>query len=373
METQNHLMHPRVAHNHRDNGYFPTDQATLSRIAACLDIPASAGGLLRIFDPCCGTGEALASLASTLQSEKISCQTYGIELEKDRAQEAMSRLTSVIKSDVENCTMQGSAVGLLFLNPPYGFAAKDNLSNQRTKRLEELFFARTFGTLQPGGVLVMIVPEAALTEHLTGEIATHCTDVRMIRAAADTYKQLVIFGIRPKNKASISKKQADAQQRLLLDFENAPETLPAGMPAYCVPIAPNKVFRPRSFKLEQDILERELGQQQSRTLWSSFSQYFGTSAVIAEKRRPLCALGQWHAALALAAGQVNGVVTSTSGRKLLVKGSTHKTKVETKSEEYGKKDRLVVTITSTDRFSPSIRAIDLTEGSSDFGRVLTIK
>lgn len=48
METQNHLMHPRVAHNHRDNGYFPTDQATLSRIAACLDIPASAGGLLRI-------------------------------------------------------------------------------------------------------------------------------------------------------------------------------------------------------------------------------------------------------------------------------------------------------------------------------------
>ena len=110
----NHLMHPRVAHNHRDNGYFPTDQATLARIAAYLDIPASAGGLLRIFDPCCGTGEALATLASTLQSEKISCQTYGIELEKDRAEEAMSRLTSVIKSDVENCTMQGSAVGSCF-------------------------------------------------------------------------------------------------------------------------------------------------------------------------------------------------------------------------------------------------------------------
>ena len=65
----------------------------------------------------------------------------------------------------------------------------------------------------------MIVPEAALTEHLTGEIASHCTDVRMIRAAVDTYKQLVIFGIRPKNKASISKKQADAQQRLLLDLK----------------------------------------------------------------------------------------------------------------------------------------------------------
>ena len=59
-------------------------------------------------------------------------------------------------------------------------------------------------------------------------------------------------------------------------------------------------------------------------------------------------------------------LSPTNGRKLLVKGSTHKTKVETKSEEYDNKDRLVVTITSTDRFSPSIRAIDLTEGSPDF-------
>lgn len=219
----------------------------------------------------------------------------------------------------------------------------------------------------------MIVPEAALTEHLTGEIATHCTDVRMIRAAVDTYNQLVIFGIRPKNKASIGKKLADAQQRLLMDYDSAPETLPAGTPAYCVPEASAKGFRPMSFKVEHDVLDEELKQSKNRTLWPSFGQHFGTSAVSAEKRRPLCALGQWHAALALAAGQVNGIVTSAGGRRLLVKGSTHKTKVQTKSEEYDSKDRLVVTLTSTDRFSPSIRAVDLTVGSPDYGRVLTIK
>lgn len=368
--SQNHLMHPRVAHNHADNGYFPTDAATLARIAACLDTEAES---VRLFDPCCGTGEALNSLAAALGSDSTSCQAYGVELDKARAREAAGRLNFVVQSDIENCTMQASAVGLLFLNPPYGFAGKDHLSNQRTKRLEEIFLARTFGTLQPGGVLVLIVPEAALTEHLTGEIATHCTDVRMIRAAVDTYRQLVIFGIRPKNKATIGKKQADAQQRLLLDFANAPATLPAGTPAYCVPAAPLKAFRPVSFKLEHDVLERELEQHKGRTLWPAFGQHFGTSAVVAGKRRPLCALGQWHAALALAAGQVNGIVTSSGGRRLLVKGTTHKTKVETKSEEYDRKDRLVVTLTSTDRFSPSIRAVDLTEGSSDFGRVLTIK
>lgn len=31
MANQNHLMHPRAANNYADNGYFPTDSATLAR------------------------------------------------------------------------------------------------------------------------------------------------------------------------------------------------------------------------------------------------------------------------------------------------------------------------------------------------------
>lgn len=85
----------RVANNHRDHGYFPTDKATLARIAACLDTSVS-GGTLRIFDPCCGTSEALTTIAPTLQTEEIRCQTFGIELDKGRAQEAASRLNFVV-------------------------------------------------------------------------------------------------------------------------------------------------------------------------------------------------------------------------------------------------------------------------------------
>lgn len=91
-----------------------------------------------------------------------------------------------------------------------------------------------------------------------------------------------------------------------------------------------------------------------------------------EKRRPLCALGKWHAALALAAGQVSGIVTASDGRRLLIKGSTHKTQVSS-TEEVMKSDGSVdYVITNLDRFVPSIRAIDLTEGAG-FGDVLTIK
>lgn len=371
MEPKNHLMHPRTANNHRDHGYFPTDNATLEAVAARLDI--ADGGAIRIFDPCCGEGLALAFLAEHLETCGTECQTYGIELDNGRAESASGRLKHVICADIENCTMQASGVGLLFLNPPYGFTAKDQLSNQRTKRLEEIFFAKTFGTLQAGGVLVLIVPETALTEHLTYEITTCCTDVRIFKAAVDTYRQYVVMGVRPKNKSSIGKKQADMQQCLLMDFASAPAAAVSDGFRYRIPAVPGKTFRPTSFVLEQDVLARELAQQYSRTLWPHFGQYFGSTATAVTKRPPLCALSQWHSALALAAGQVSGIVTAADGRKMLVKGSTYKTKVETRSEEYDSKDRLIVTLTSTDRFVPAIRAVNLTAGSPDYGKVLVIK
>ncbi|KLT73573.1 DNA methylase [Neisseria arctica] len=369
---KNHLMHPRAANNYRSNGYFPTDTGTLEAIAAKLEVPAP-GTVIRAFDPCCGEGHALAYLAEHLTQSGAECQSFGVELDHNRAEAAQDRLSHTIRADIENCILQASAVGLLFLNPPYGFTAKDQLSNQRTKRLEEIFFDKTFGTLQAGGVLVLIVPEAALTEHLTRDIATSCTDVRIFRAAVDTYRQYVIIGIRPKNKATIGKKLADSQQRLLMDYQSAPDCDSADTFRYRIPPVPGKVFRPMSFVLEQDVLDKELKQQHSRTLWPHFGRFFGAVAAAANSRRPLCELGQWHAALALAAGQVHGIVTSENGRRLLVKGSTHKTKVNTKMEEYDNNGRLVVTMTALDRFVPSIRAIDLTQNTPDFGRVLTIK
>lgn len=100
MNSTNHLMHPRTAHNHADNGYFPTDEATLEGIAARLDI---AGADLRIFDPCCGTGAALAVLAEHLGSCGAHCHSFGVELDRNRAIEAAGVLDFVVQSDIENC------------------------------------------------------------------------------------------------------------------------------------------------------------------------------------------------------------------------------------------------------------------------------
>lgn len=368
---KNHLMHPRMVHNHLDNGYFPTDDGTLSAIASRVDI-AEPGAVVRVFDPCCGEGLALEMLAQHLHECGAECRSFGVELDHDRAEAAKRHLDHVIQADIENTKYSPGSVGLLFLNPPYGRTVKDQLSPDKSKRLEEVFFARTFPSLQAGGVLVLVVPTQSLSEAFTYEIATHCTDIQIFRAAVDTFKQVVIMGTKPSRNGTIGKKQADSQQRLLLDYEHA---LPMDAPpplSYSVPAAPPKTFRPLSFTVEPAVLASELEHLHAKTMWPHFGQLF-SEAILPDKRRPLCALGQWHAALALAAGQVNGIVTSADGRRLLVKGSTHKTKVVTTSEEYDSKDRLVVTTTSTDRFVPSIKAIDLTHQSPDFGRVLTIK
>jgi hypothetical protein len=88
---------------------------------------------------------------------------------------------------------------------------------------------------------------------------------------------------------------------------------------------------------------------------------------------PARALSHWHLALALAAGAISGVVTSKTGKVLVVKGDTHKEKSLT--TEYTERDDGSVAETRilTDRFVPVIRAWDMTPGSPTRGEVLTIR
>ena len=68
-----------------------------------------------------------------------------------------------------------------------------------------------------------------------------------------------------------------------------------------------------------------------------------------------------------------GLVVSKNGRKLLVKGSTHKTHSITETIEDTDGKSPTVVIIKQDRFVPSIKAIDLTVNTPTFGEILTIK
>ena len=52
---------------------------------------------LRILDPCCGGGDALAQLAEAMRRpNSLPIETYGVELHRDRAEEAEGRLDRVL-------------------------------------------------------------------------------------------------------------------------------------------------------------------------------------------------------------------------------------------------------------------------------------
>jgi hypothetical protein len=81
----------------------------------------------------------------------------------------------------------------------------------------------------------------------------------------------------------------------------------------------------------------------------------------------------WHLALALAAGQVSGIVKAEDGRVFVIKGDTYKdrsSKVSTQQDDDGEitEKRIV-----TDCFIPAIRALDVSPTSDTFGEAFVIR
>ena len=74
-------------------GFYPTPPRVVDLIAELVHTPSGSYNrgreTLRILDPCCGAGEALAQLAERLdRPNAIPIETHGVELHRDRAQEA---------------------------------------------------------------------------------------------------------------------------------------------------------------------------------------------------------------------------------------------------------------------------------------------
>ena len=99
-------------------GFYPTPPRVVDLIAELIHTPSGAYNrgrdTLRILDPCCGAGEALAQLAQRLdRPNAIPIETYGVELHRDRAQEAEERLGHALASDLFATSIANGAFGLL--------------------------------------------------------------------------------------------------------------------------------------------------------------------------------------------------------------------------------------------------------------------
>ncbi len=173
-------------------GYFPTPDAQLPLISSWLGLADVQSNLVRVLDPCCGQGEALARLAKRLGGKTT---TFGIELSPQRAAEAEERLDQVLNSGFENAVLTEETFSMNFLNPPYD---GEEMAGGG-ERMEYTFLSSSTKLLVRGGVLVYIIPEPRISEKVARHLAGWYEKLRCFRFSGEDYtifRQVIIFGVR---------------------------------------------------------------------------------------------------------------------------------------------------------------------------------
>lgn len=361
------VMHPRVAGNYLKDGYYPTDEATLSKLARLL---VCLPGHHRFLDPCCGEGLAMAQLLREIEGE-ADCQidSFGVELDAKRAALAKHRLHRLLHSNVFDTIIGAGSQNFLFLNPPYGDLVGDQLgkTQRAMARLEIQFTRRVLPTLKRGGLLALVVPSTSLTPAFSRFLSERLDDVRVFRADTDRFKQVVLLGVKHDQRGKATEQRQHLIEHLtqIGQGERQPSLMPEGVTLYQIaPLSPQPF---RFEKVSPSVDELREAFEAHQGLWPTFDLTFDKRSRHSVPR-PLKRLSPWHLSLSLAAGQVAGRVVSNDGKtQLLVKGGTQKVQ-KTQTQVEG--DQVVTT--KVDQFVPLIRAIHITPGPA-FGQIVVIR
>ena len=321
-------------------GYYPTPASVVSLISDVLVRDGT--GNIRLLDPCAGEGHAIKQIGECLKGE-----TYGIELDKDRGRRARENLTQCLITDYETTRISHQAFSLLYLNPPYDWALKNDEVSAR-ERYERTFLRNTIKYLIPHGILVYLIPQSRLDKGIARILSYRLKDVRVFRFPDEDYrsfKQMVIFGIVKKRP-----EPDDELGRYLINVGQGQAVIPSLDNADCIytvppsPVVKNFLFRTTRIDPEELALEIE-----QHGLKGTIDRMVSPLS-LSERIQPIMPLRHGHLAQLLACGMMNGVVfDKDGGNPLLVKGNTKKVADIRREHEDGKErvietDRIVITI-----------------------------
>ena len=216
-------------------GFYPTPPRVTDLIAELIQPPAAYARndeTLRILDPCCGEGEALARLAEGLgKPHAAPVETFGVELHSERAEEAKYRLDRVLGTDLFATSIANGAFGLLYLNPPYDWDSGEE------KRVEHSFLTHCTRYLVEDGLLVLVVPRQRLAVSAR-YLASHFSRIdcwAFPEPERKAYDQVVLLGYR---KAEVFL-DGYAEERIhQWAAGEAPELGPRRYPLYVAPATP---------------------------------------------------------------------------------------------------------------------------------------
>jgi len=189
--------------------FYPTSDPDTRHICQRL---VAAAGHVRLLDPCAGKGQALAELQAHLRATAKSVTSYAVELDVARYEQCLLRFPdTAINSDWFQMVTSNDAVSLLFANPPYDYevVASDEDSNKKM-RLEWNFLRNAEDKLQPGGVLVFIVPQQVLANRrCANHLAAWYDDINVysvVDGEFEKFKQVILFGVKRTKRQDVDKR-----------------------------------------------------------------------------------------------------------------------------------------------------------------------
>lgn len=240
-------------------GYYPTNLENVRHMARGIEFPE--GVTVNLLDPCCGCGLALSTLA-----QAGDCNTYGVELDNYRAEEAIDRLNRVGFGSYFRSRVSHESFHLMLLNPPYLSVMTEGGNNTRS---EKRFLVDALYHLIYGGLLIYIIPYYRLTADICRVLCDNFEDLSVWKFAGDEfkkYKQVAIMGIRCKRRDGSSLVSELASKALAPDMLPELSELPENR--YQLPAMSIKV---NTFK-GAEFNEHELADQLNRS--TSFYRLF---------------------------------------------------------------------------------------------------
>ena len=345
-------------------GYYPTPPRCVDLISNFIEIEdnprnyvENQDDILRILDPCCGPGEACEGLAENLAGQTESnIQTFGVELEENRALMARDLLDFTLSADIFQTQISNRSFHILFLNPPYDF-------DQEEKRMEQAFLNHATRFLETDGLLVLIVPKHRL-EVSARFIAAHYSQVNC-RAFPmpqyDDFDQVVLFGRRLLNPVMDQELESRIIRWSRGPLEEMDTLADPGSPFVVKPSGRrNLIFNTRTVDPQRAAREtRRTG------LWANQNLRDRLWPIDTPKNQPLMPLRQGHMAMLIAAGFLDNLLLEANGRRVIVKGKTIKRRelLESNEREDVWQDRMYTTIRTLDLDTGIMENVETKTGS----------
>ncbi len=275
-------------------GYYPTPVSVVERVKSFLKFPEER---VTVLDPCCGEGLAVKKLV-----EGVNAKTYGIELDKRRAEEAKENLNHLLACGYESVRITNNAFSILWLNPPYDFEKMDEDAERANERKEKTFLMNTIKYLKVGGILIYIIPQVRLSKSIAKTLSSRFENIHVYRFMDEEYeafKQIVVLGVKKKRNGPYETEYLNLVQVPSFNLDELPQLKE---PIYQVPAGENvSLFKSKTIEIEE--LSKEVKES---PLWKKMREM--SVAGNGGLKRPPLPLHSGHLGLLLASGCLDGLM-----------------------------------------------------------------